>query len=221
MKPGEATVTRGIISAFRYDHRMDAEVVQHDAPTNGGNSGGPLLSRDGRVVGVVTFRYADIPELGIVWEGLHFSVLETTIQERVRLWDLGPSAQFGPLSGVLNHDPSDDFIKVFLPEFTATDDEFAIRATFTNPYAGTLQLWSYGFLFGGSDEADDQDMYFVVDSTKEWNLYMRDGEGELQALHGGPLPQLRTGAGEKNELELYVDGPRGRPLRQRPEGDVS
>ena len=207
MKPGEATVTRGIISAFRYDHRRDAEVVQHDAPTNGGNSGGPLLSRDGRVVGVVTFRYADIPELGIVWEGLHFSVLETTVQERVRLWDLGPSAGFGPLSGVLSHDPDDGgFIEEFSPEFTATDDEFAIRATFTNPYAGTLQLWSYGFWFSKSGEADDKEMVFVVDSRKLWSVFMWDADGGSQPLHGGPLPQLRTGDGEKNELELYVDG---------------
>ena len=209
MVPGEATVTRGIVSAFRYYPRRDAELVQYDAPTNGGNSGGPLLSPDGRVVAVVTFGFPDRPSLGIFREGLNFAVLETTTQERLRLWDLGPSAEFGPLSGVLRHDPSDDFFEVFQPEFTATEDEFAIGATFTNPYAGSLQLWSYGLSFGRSGEANDQFMYFVVDSTKQWRVYMRDAGGELQRLHSGIVPQLRTGTGEKNELTLYVDGPWG------------
>ena len=42
--PGEASVTKGIISAFRYDSLMDAEKVQTDAAINSGNSGGPLFS---------------------------------------------------------------------------------------------------------------------------------------------------------------------------------
>ena len=207
--PGEATVTRGIISAFRYYSLLDTEVVQHDAPNNPGNSGGPLLSLDGRVVGINTFGFRDHPALGVTGEGLNFAVLETTTQERLRLWDLGPSAEFGPLSGVLRHDPSDDFLEVFQPEFTATEDEFAIGATFTNPYAGSLQLWSYGFYFGRSGEANDQYLYFVVDSRKQWFVYMRDAGGELQRLHSGIVPQLRTGTGEKNALTLYVDGPWG------------
>ena len=95
---GAATITRGIISAFRYSQSMDAQLIQHDAPINGGNSGGPLLSRDGKVVGVNTFRYVRVDI-----EGLHFALLETTVQERIRLWDLGPSASFGPLAGSLPH----------------------------------------------------------------------------------------------------------------------
>ena len=207
--PGEATVTRGIISAFRYDSLRDVEFVQHDAPINGGNSGGPLFSPDGRVVGVTSLHFVDVPSRDLFLDGIAFAVLETTTQERLRLWDLGPSAGFGPLSGVLRHDPSDDFFEVFQPEFTATEDEFAIGATFTNPYAGSLQLWSYGFYFGRSGEANDQYLYFVVDSRKQWFVYMRDAGGESQRLHSGIVPQLRTGTGEKNALTLYVDGPWG------------
>ncbi len=40
---GEATVTRGIVSAFRYKSEFDAQVLQFDAPSNPGNSGGPLF----------------------------------------------------------------------------------------------------------------------------------------------------------------------------------
>ena len=70
-------------------------------------------------------------------DGLGFAVLETTAQERIRLWDLGPSVSFGPPAGSLTHD-ADKSMEGFTPEFQATGDEFTIRATFTNPYsAGT------------------------------------------------------------------------------------
>jgi putative serine protease PepD len=42
------TVTQGVVSAVR------GAVIQTDAQVNPGNSGGPLLDRDGRVLGVVT-----------------------------------------------------------------------------------------------------------------------------------------------------------------------
>ena len=51
---GAATVTRGIVSAVRYDSRHQAWVIQTDAPINPGNSGGPLLSSSGGVVGINT-----------------------------------------------------------------------------------------------------------------------------------------------------------------------
>jgi putative serine protease PepD len=49
------TVTQGVISAIRGD------VIQTDAQVNPGNSGGPLMARDGTVIGVVT---AEITESG-------------------------------------------------------------------------------------------------------------------------------------------------------------
>ena len=198
---GAATITRGIISAFRYSQFMDAQLIQHDAPVNGGNSGGPLLSRDGRVVGVNTFTYASADI-----EGLHFALLETTVQERIRLWDLGPSASFGPLSGSLPH-VVDEYFESFTPEFEATGDEFALRATFFNPYDGSsANLWSYGFRFGDGGGSDESFMYFVVDSRGQWTVRTyRDGE--YHGIHEGLAPQLLMGRGQKNELELWVDGP--------------
>ncbi len=196
--PGAATITRGIISAFRYDQRMDAQWIQHDAPINGGNSGGPLLSRDGRVVAVNFGRFD--------WaEGMGFAVLETTAQERIRLWDLGPSASFGPLIGGLQHE-LDDYMEGYTPKFEATGDEFAIRATFFNPYNGSNEnLWSYGFRFGDAGESDDSIMYLILDSRGKWTVRtLRDGE--YHGIQEGPAPQLLTGKGQKNVLELWVDG---------------
>ena len=197
---GAATITRGIISAFRYNQEMDAQVIQHDAPINPGNSGGPLFSRDGRVVAVNTYRGNPM-----VAEGMGFAVLETTAQERIRLWDLGPSASFGPLAGSLPH-VVDDYMESFTPKFKATGDEFALRATFTNPYSGQQGLWSYGFRFGDGGGSDESFIYFVVDAGGVWDVRnFRDGEYHLITL--GLAPQLLTGKGQKNVLELWVDGP--------------
>ena len=50
--PGAATVTRGIVSAIRYDSSNDSWIIQVDASINPGNSGGPLFTLDGEIVGI-------------------------------------------------------------------------------------------------------------------------------------------------------------------------
>lgn len=72
---GEAwTYTKGIVSQFRpnyewkvrdFQHR--ATVIQTQTPINPGNSGGPLLSEDGKIVGVNSFAASDL-------QGLNFAV---------------------------------------------------------------------------------------------------------------------------------------------------
>ncbi len=52
----EFTLTRGIVSKARADGKSDwasvSAVIEHDATINPGNSGGPLVTPDGKVVGV-------------------------------------------------------------------------------------------------------------------------------------------------------------------------
>lgn len=52
---GMATITRGIVSAIRYDPLVQSEVIQTDAVIAPGNSGGPLLSLSGELLGINTF----------------------------------------------------------------------------------------------------------------------------------------------------------------------
>jgi S1-C subfamily serine protease len=80
---GEAwTFTKGIVSAFRPDYEWSggpnddkhiATVIQTQIPINPGNSGGPLLTEDGKIVGVNSFRTAGA-------EGLNFAVAAKEIR---------------------------------------------------------------------------------------------------------------------------------------------
>ena len=60
-----ATVTRGIVSAVRYDDVHRAWVIQTDAPINPGNSGGALFSQRGEVLGINTFKATDVAIEGL------------------------------------------------------------------------------------------------------------------------------------------------------------
>ena len=77
---GNATVTRGIVSAVRYHPTMKAWVIQTDASINPGNSGGPLLLPTGEVIGVTTFLQSQ-DNRGNPTAGLGFAISEKSIRE--------------------------------------------------------------------------------------------------------------------------------------------
>src|SRR5712691_8356004 len=70
---GQATLTRGLVSAVRLD---DSGVlrVQTDAAVNPGNSGGPLVNMQGKVVGLIVSRLKES-------QGLNFAVASESIQQ--------------------------------------------------------------------------------------------------------------------------------------------
>lgn len=61
------TLTRGIVSGHR--ELSGVKYIQTDASLNSGNSGGPLITADGKVVGVVSWKIS-----GVGIEGLAFGV---------------------------------------------------------------------------------------------------------------------------------------------------
>ena len=90
---GSATVTRGIVSAVRYDPSHRAWVIQTDAPINPGNSGGPLLSSLGEVVGINTYNI-NWSFSGTPVEGLGFAISEQTIRGILQDLKLGSRVDF-------------------------------------------------------------------------------------------------------------------------------
>jgi S1-C subfamily serine protease/tetratricopeptide (TPR) repeat protein len=72
----ERTVTKGIVSSLRQTG-SGIHYVQIDAALNPGNSGGPLLTRDGKVIGVNTFAFRGA-------QGLNFAVSSEEIKTAFR-----------------------------------------------------------------------------------------------------------------------------------------
>ena len=66
--PGPATVTTGVVSRVFDEPDLGRQVVQTDAAINIGSSGGPLLDRHGKVIGLISSvlgEYRSFPTSGI------------------------------------------------------------------------------------------------------------------------------------------------------------
>ena len=80
---GIITLTKGIISAFRYPY------LQTDAAVNPGSSGGPLVNMYGEIIGIVTFK----PQLdeGEPAEGIGFAITINEVKKKLpELLSLSP-----------------------------------------------------------------------------------------------------------------------------------
>ena len=203
-----ATVTRGIVSAFRHDSDVGIDLVQTDAPINPGNSGGPLFSMDGMVIGINT---SGVPGS----EGLNFAILETTVQERIPHLLAGgvpppaddPQPQyefvpsFGPWPGHIHHDSDTAFEAVITD---AQGINVSTGARFANPYDGATNAFSYGFMLRVN--YTDPAFGFFVHSDGLWTIRRLAGGGTPTVVASGQLTNLNTGAGEYNELWVGAVG---------------
>lgn len=63
------TVTKGIVSALRFDRRENQPYIQADIDVYPGNGGGPLLDENGNVIGIAASGYTAAPETldGLSW----------------------------------------------------------------------------------------------------------------------------------------------------------
>ncbi|RCX16856.1 serine protease Do [Anaerobacterium chartisolvens] len=69
------SATKGIISGLNRSIQSDYKFIQSDAAINGGNSGGPIVNMQGKVIGINSVKYT-----GIGVEGLTFSIPVDTVK---------------------------------------------------------------------------------------------------------------------------------------------
>jgi S1-C subfamily serine protease len=80
----QATVTDGVFTGFRQTPATKNKVIQFSAPVNPGNSGGPLIDKDGKVVGVVSLKY--FMTKGIPVSGVGFAVPSGQLKEEYGIY---------------------------------------------------------------------------------------------------------------------------------------
>ena len=229
--PGEATVTRGVISATRFSDYHQSMVVQTDAAMNPGNSGGPMLNLDGEIVGINTFSF-DATSSGRPVEGLGFAISVGTVRARAHFLKTQtapvstptptprptPTPQsgrlFGPQDVLLNHNPDDEYITTWDAGVNMSDG--VVSATFTNPYAAWNHPWAHGF-FIGQGPSSPKKLAIVISANSNgagwsFNLYSEDDGWEY--LSEGYF-NLNQGSGQRNTLvvqaqagivQVYVNG---------------
>ncbi len=101
----QSTVSTGVVSATgralrAQNGRLIANIIQHTAPLNPGNSGGPLLSSRGIVVGINTAIIASANGIGFAVPSatVHWVVPQLLAHGKVRRLFLGILGQTRPLS---------------------------------------------------------------------------------------------------------------------------
>jgi S1-C subfamily serine protease len=101
----QSTVSTGVVSALGRSMRgeggrMIDDIIQHTAPLNPGNSGGPLVDSRGRIVGINTAIIAMAQGLGFAVPGntAKWVISELIAHGRVRRLALGVTATVAPVA---------------------------------------------------------------------------------------------------------------------------
>lgn len=124
---------------------------------------------------------------------------EVTPYNNFGLWPVDPV--YGPTNGELVH-VLDDLIKLETAEVDLRN--FIVEATFTNPFAASVNDWDYGFSFRTNGSFK---YWLVVASEGDWELADRQGSADDEVtVAEGEWSNLNLGANETNSIRLIVWG---------------
>ena len=217
--PGAATVTKGIVSARRYSSYHGAYVVQTDAPINPGNSGGPMLSMDGKIVGINTFKYEETQD-GRPVEGLGFAIAATSVTERLGglrsaapkpTPTAGPTATvtperesgylFGPIDGEIAHDPTNGSIQTGWSAGVDVAD-VDVEAVFINPYPTYAHKFSHGIIV--RDNRNVGNLVFALSDNGFWRVWYWSDKTQDHEYLLDDFTDIPFGRNEGDEIHLRV-----------------
>ena len=129
------SVTKGIVSMVFT--AADIDWMQVDAPINPGSSGGPLLDRDGRVIGVITSRTDIDSSSGRNVEGVGFALSVTALKDRINFLASGGQALVPIILGDwVYHIVARDWAFISLRSFSTLTDGPGIRISCLSGKAG-------------------------------------------------------------------------------------
>jgi S1-C subfamily serine protease len=111
----EKTVTRGIVSALGRRFLQIGDVIQIDAAVNHGNSGGPVVDAEGRLVGIV---FAGVEQ----YEGLNFAVPAERLAAALPAMIAGGKAQ-RPWLGLVISETSKGAEIIYVAPFTPAAEQ--------------------------------------------------------------------------------------------------
>lgn len=124
---------------------------------------------------------------------------EATPYRGFGLWPIAPAS--GPSDGELPH-ALDDLIK--LESADVDQVNFIAEATFTNPFAASVNDWDYGFSLRSNGSFK---YWLVVASEGDWQLADRQGSTDNEVtVAEGTLTNLNLGANEQNRLLVFAWG---------------
>jgi S1-C subfamily serine protease len=215
---GSIKITKGVVSGFDENVERSRLEVQTDAALNSGNSGGPLITLSGEVVGINTSKAVSSSDVPI--EGTGFAISPITfIPELHRLRDV-PLRNIETPKRILNLTEG-SISTISGTSSVSTENNVRsrnsfIRATFDvrnwNPDLSRFHT-SWGLSFRATGSA----RYVVVLTTREsWRLYLEvNGErtlvdqsevirGKDQDLATGPEVSLTGLYPIQTEVSLFV-----------------
>ena len=209
---GGPTVTRGIVSAKRHHIPSDTNVIQTDATINRGNSGGPMLSLDGSVIGMSTWKLS-----GGTIESVGFAVMAVEVGLRVSALAnpdtiIYAGRQFervaGPLDVVVaGHGETDKGLTEYLTYVRA--EEFVIDSTLS----GAEETLTYYINATRGDQLFPAKEGIAVREVGCVRILLnRDGESwDFDSVEGQATARWRVGATVRmyvvaEESKVYLDG---------------
>lgn len=180
----QSTVSTGVVSALgrslrSQEGRLIENIVQHTAPLNPGNSGGPLVDSRGRVVGINTAIIAMAQGIGFAIPSAtaKWVVSQVLLHGRVRRGFLGLAGRARPLERRL-------------VRFHQLKGDFAVEAISVDPKGpaaeGGLKVGDLIVAINGASVASVDDMHRFL---AEWPL----GRGvTLTVIRGNERQELKV-----------------------------
>jgi len=131
----ESTVSEGIISSIRKVEGYE-EVIQITAPISPGSSGSPVMTLDGKVIGIATFQYTE-------GQNLNFAVSSNMIDKLVpknKILSKSENTNF-----IVINERCKDNTELVLNSIEFKEYETVLNFSFTNVsigYGPYMQIWS-------------------------------------------------------------------------------